>query len=271
MTNKRLSGSDACSDEAIAVVTMLAIYQRMHHQQDIGLVHFKGLKRMIQLRGGLAKLAIEHRALAQKPWRLALEFALQDGSVPAFSLDDIPIIDAVCNSTHDSKDSTRLDLPIDSVLQAQLKSISAFTDYLNTTHKRLDPHDYSDAVCIRLHHLLDYVPLDSPATEPLSKLVHLTLVSVMTTLLPEYGHNQARYEVLADRLRGSLRVGYATILTDKKDERWLISLSFRIYQRLGIHGWIDTHSILCRYGWIHSFYDKAGLKLLKKITEAACH
>jgi len=48
---------------------VLAIYQRLHGQQSLGLVHFKGLHRMIQLRGGLAKLAKENRTLAQKPWR----------------------------------------------------------------------------------------------------------------------------------------------------------------------------------------------------------
>jgi hypothetical protein len=288
MTNKRLSGPEACSDEAIAVVTMLAIYQRMHHQQAVGLVHFKGLKRMIQLRGGLAKLATEHRALAQKPWRLALEFALQDGSVPAFGLDEIPAIKDDLSYPHGPKDCTRCGLPIGSALQAQLTSISSFTTRLNTTHTKLNPHDYSDAVCIRLHRLLDYATLNSPGSEPLNNLIHLTLVAIMTTLLPEYGHNQARYDILAIRLRDSLQgyaammpevdnevmlwavfVGYVTILTNEKDERWLFQTGSQISQRLGIRDWIDAHSILCRYGWIHAFYDKAGLKLLSKITEAA--
>ena len=67
--NERLSSRDACSDKAIAVVTILAIYQRMHHNQSLGLIHFAGLCRMIQLRGGLAKFARENRIVAQKPWR----------------------------------------------------------------------------------------------------------------------------------------------------------------------------------------------------------
>jgi hypothetical protein len=290
MTNKRLSGPRACSDEAIAVVTMLAIYQRMHHEQAIGLVHFEGLKRMIQLRGGLAKLTIEHRALAQKPWRLALEFALQDGSAPAFGLEEIPECDHVLRPHHGTKDFDSFDLPIDPKLRAQLRAISVFTDYLNTAHTKLDPHDYSDAVCIRLHRLLDYATLNDPVGEPLSSLVHLTLVAIMTTLLPEYGQNQARYNILADRLRDALQdcaavitdmdaetllwavlVGYATVLTNEEDERWLVSLGSRLFSRLGVHDWIYTHSILCRYGWIDAFYDQAGLKLLRKINEAACN
>jgi hypothetical protein len=89
MTNARLSGPDACSDKAIAVVTMLAIYQRMHHQQAVGLVHFKGLRRMIALRGGLAQLSRNNRAVAQKPWRLGIEFALQDGGDVGFEVDEL--------------------------------------------------------------------------------------------------------------------------------------------------------------------------------------
>lgn len=69
LVNEKLSGPGATSDRAIAVVTALAIYQRLHHQQSTGMIHFDGLYRMIQLRGGITKLAAEHRSLAQKPWR----------------------------------------------------------------------------------------------------------------------------------------------------------------------------------------------------------
>lgn len=289
MTNERLSSSEACSDKAIAVVTMLAIYQRIHHQQAIGLVHFNGLRRMVDLRGGLAKLSSENRALAQKPWRLALEFAVQDGSAPAFSLDDILSIDD--NPAHLNgllKNSRTINLPIDATLRAQLTSISSFTHHLNTTHTKLDPHDYSDAVCSRLHHLLHYTPLKSNIIGPLDNLVYGTLLSIMTTLLPEYGHRQAQYDVLAGRLRDALRnyaairtktngevllwavfVEYVTVLGSQKDEEWLVSLGSQSCQQLGIHDRIGTHTILCRYGWINAFYDKAGLKLLKRIAGTA--
>jgi hypothetical protein len=72
LINERLSSDEQVSDISIAVVTVLAIYQRMHHQQYTGLVHFQGLRQMIQLRGGLARLAKEHPTLAQKPWRYVL-------------------------------------------------------------------------------------------------------------------------------------------------------------------------------------------------------
>jgi hypothetical protein len=68
-TQKRLDGPNAVSDKAIAAVTILAIYQLVHGHVGVGLVHFNGLCRMIELRGGLGVLLQQNRALAQKPWR----------------------------------------------------------------------------------------------------------------------------------------------------------------------------------------------------------
>jgi hypothetical protein len=72
LVNKRLSGEGAVSDATIAVVTTLAIYQRIHQQHSTGLIHFHGLTRMIELRGGMAKVSRANRPLALKPWRYVI-------------------------------------------------------------------------------------------------------------------------------------------------------------------------------------------------------
>lgn len=69
LVNIKLSGPLSVSDSAIAAVVSLAIYQQVHHQPATGLVHLHGLYRMIQLRGGIARLMQENRALALKPLR----------------------------------------------------------------------------------------------------------------------------------------------------------------------------------------------------------
>lgn len=69
LVNMKLSGPLSVSDSAIAAVVSLAIYQQVHHQPATGLVHLHGLYRMIQLRGGIARLMQENRALALKPLR----------------------------------------------------------------------------------------------------------------------------------------------------------------------------------------------------------
>ncbi|KAH7414238.1 hypothetical protein DE146DRAFT_24756 [Phaeosphaeria sp. MPI-PUGE-AT-0046c] len=303
MTNERLSGSKACSDQAIAVVTMLAIYQRMHHQQSIGLVHFQGLQRMVQLRGGLAKLASDNRALAQKPWRLALEFALQNGALVSFSLDDVEgstqstgfkSFDAILDEQKHKLGWRTMTYPvfaIDPVLLKHLSSINHFTNLLNaTTDKtKLEPFDYSDAVCFILHQLITYAPLNPLHRHhipPLDNLIHWALLAVMTTLLPEYGHNQARYDFLANQLRGALQamhapetteeqevllwalfVAYATILDNAEDETMLTKMAVEAFKTLKLHEWDDLKTALCRFAWIYVFYDKAGLRLLSEVRE----
>ncbi|OAK98702.1 hypothetical protein IQ06DRAFT_378573 [Phaeosphaeriaceae sp. SRC1lsM3a] len=304
MTNERLSSFEACSDQAIAVVTMLAIYQRMHHQQAVGLVHFQGLRRMVELRGGLAKLASENRALAQKPWRLALEFALQDGAPATFSLGDVygshhsTGFKSFNNASDEQNQElmhrrmTRSVLPtctvdVDPTLLQLLTSINDFTNFLNSTtdKTKLDPLDYSDAVCFLLHRLLAYAPI-SPLHRhhlpQLDNLIHLTLVTVMTTLLPEYGHNQARYDLLTNQLRETLQtmrapetakeqavllwavfVAYVTILDDMEDEAMLNRMAVENSETLKLHYWDDLKRLLCSFGWIGVLYDKAGSRLLQ--------
>lgn len=69
LVNLKLSGPESISDQAIAAVVSLAIYQQIHHSHSTGLIHLNGLYQMIQLRGGITRLIEENRALALKPLR----------------------------------------------------------------------------------------------------------------------------------------------------------------------------------------------------------
>lgn len=68
LVNKKLSGGDALADSTFAVVVCMCIYERLRGQYDKGLVHFQGLKRMVQLRGGISQLA-SNPTLVQKIFR----------------------------------------------------------------------------------------------------------------------------------------------------------------------------------------------------------
>lgn len=69
LINERLSVPVMPSDESIAVVCALAAHQRVIGQHAVGKVHFDGLCRMLQLRGGITRVYKEHRRLTIKPWR----------------------------------------------------------------------------------------------------------------------------------------------------------------------------------------------------------
>ncbi|KAF1946938.1 hypothetical protein EJ02DRAFT_430485 [Clathrospora elynae] len=291
LVNERLSGLEACSDKVIAVVTVLAIYHLIHHQQGVGLVHFEGLRQMIKLRGGLRRLSRDNRGLAQKPWRLAIEFALQNGSLPIFGLKDAPGSAALIQSSNRQAlqlrhGSAALYSGISPLILDLLLDIASFTKSLNDTREdtKLDPMDYADAVAVRLHRLLHFAPLGHQRTlDPLNNLVHLSLVAIMTTLMPEYGHNQTKYDLLSSLLRRAIQnyaatlernnavflwalfVGNATVLDDSESS-WLTPLVAETCTCSNLHAWVDVRWMLRQYGWICVFYDKSGKKVWDRLN-----
>ncbi|KAH7085872.1 hypothetical protein BKA63DRAFT_598470 [Paraphoma chrysanthemicola] len=301
LTNILLSGPDACSDRAIAIVTMLAVFQRIHHQHDVGLVHFGGVRRMIEGRGGLSGVMRESRGIGGKVWRLALEFALQDGTTPVFNLDEVPDTSITIQLGHHCSSSPP-QIPnfiptLEYTLCHHYTSVHALTHRLNsistppspTQSPKISPLDYSDLISHQLHRLLSYAPLN-PSHRPinaLDDLVHLVLVAIMTTLMPEYGHLQARYDLLAGLLRDSIRrlgmgieglgyegvllwaifVGKVTVLHREKDENevCMLELTRKLRLRLKFVTWEETERMLCGYGWICVMYNRAGKKWWDRI------
>ena len=56
LINERLSGIDALSDTTIATIVGLIQCECLRGQHHDGMTHFTGLQRIIELRGGVARL-----------------------------------------------------------------------------------------------------------------------------------------------------------------------------------------------------------------------
>jgi hypothetical protein len=69
LVNERLAGDGPISNTTIAVVILLATYERLRGQYRQSLVHLEGLRRMIELRGGIYQLTQSSPSLAQKIFR----------------------------------------------------------------------------------------------------------------------------------------------------------------------------------------------------------
>ena len=193
---------------------------------------------------------------------------------PSFSLNQAPELTSLPSVPLTHVPIATLDRcpQLDPTLRTHLYSIKNLTSLLNKLNNidnilqtKLNPNDYSDIICLRLHRLLDYAPLLRNPRElsPIDDLVHLSLV-VMTTLMPEYGHNQARYDLLATRMRDALRrytaaavrnkelflwavfVGYATVLPESGRD-WLALCIREVCERLDLNAWADVREILCQY------------------------
>lgn len=222
--------------------------------------------------------------------RLALEFALQDGSPVFFSLNDVPSSTILHYFPDSQRDSSLImgngvTHEICPMLYDILLNITSLTTLLNKTskHNKLNPMDYSEAVFFCLHRLLDFNPLGClRCLDRLDDLLYLSLVAVMTTLLPEYGHKQARYDLLTNQLRCALRtyaaqsrhdhelflwalsVGYVTVLEDK-DHIWVIPLLGELCVHLNLHHCAEVEAIICQFPWISASYSKMWMRLWSKL------
>jgi hypothetical protein len=66
LVNEKLSGKNAISNTNIAVVVIMAQFERLQNHYRQGLVHLDGLQRMVELRGGISQLKRDKPSLAQK-------------------------------------------------------------------------------------------------------------------------------------------------------------------------------------------------------------
>lgn len=69
MVNERLANGSTISDGTMAVVIMMSKYEPLRGKHRLGLLHLEGLQRMVDMRGGISKLAGEKAGLTQKMFR----------------------------------------------------------------------------------------------------------------------------------------------------------------------------------------------------------
>lgn len=69
LANQKLSGTEALSDSSMVLIIALTQYERSQGKYSQGIVHFRGLQRMVELRGGIFHLMNYRPELAQKVLR----------------------------------------------------------------------------------------------------------------------------------------------------------------------------------------------------------
>lgn len=69
LVTDRLSGDDALSDSTLAVVMALVHFECLGGRYQQGLVHFQGLQKLVQLRGGISGIKKTCPDIAYKIFR----------------------------------------------------------------------------------------------------------------------------------------------------------------------------------------------------------
>lgn len=181
--------------------------------------------------------------------------------------------------------------PLDGIspkLELLKAEVVDFAHFLSTAQEgtKLDPLDYTESVSSILHRLVHFAPLGGPRpSAPLDNLVHLTLVALMTTLLPTYGYNHPGYPALAGPLISAIQnfkfadpQSSAVLLwavftrgvsvLDDRDRAWLLPLLEEPCGQLHLRcnaSWAEVRQILTECCWISAVHDKSGYALWEAI------
>lgn len=172
-------------------------------------------------------------------------------------------------------------------LSELLAEIMKFANTLNciSNNTRFDPMDYSEVVFTYLHRLLDFAPLGNRQhLRELANLVHLSLVAIMATLLPEYGHNQTSHDLLMKKLRWAISnftacdgsesevllwalfVGHVTVFRND-DQDLICSMVSYLHVKMDLLGWDDVEATLSRLPWIRNIYSSSAVKLWTQVEQ----
>ncbi|KAL2832970.1 hypothetical protein BDW59DRAFT_94644 [Aspergillus cavernicola] len=221
---KRLCGNEATSDMTIAILVVMSQYERLQGQYARGYIHVKGLRRMVELRGGVVRLSRECWRVMQKVLRADLEYALQLGTRTLFGVEGIEALRTSGCVYVDGGKGGELGsgLALDSFLQGHLRDElwMVFSDmrYLGMViydaiagyRQRMDGIEFHSSILLLGHRLLHINPLgegedsgtcaDTGLSE-LENAVHLGLVAFLATFLTGLDHRVLDKPLLSRRLR----------------------------------------------------------------------
>ncbi|KAF0326362.1 hypothetical protein GQ607_006262 [Colletotrichum asianum] len=279
LVNLKLSGPHPISDSAIAAVVTLAIYQQIHQQHSTGLVHLKGLHRMIGLRGGIARLMKENRPLALKPLRLDIELAMQNGSPTMFDSHDVPVTTVLCPSSTVAEQLSACPPGLPRIMLDLIVFASILNDRVKKGRSKLNPLDYTETLISLLYRLLEGEPLRQPllASEGVhGDAAHLAMLAFMTGLLPNYCRENFSSSLLCTRLGYAVRKLHSTHVDAQtgdvslplwilfmsgisvlkaNDHSWLLLAIAETCDRADLRDWAAVHHHLSAFPWIYTLHD----------------
>ncbi|PMD31034.1 hypothetical protein L207DRAFT_591968 [Hyaloscypha variabilis F] len=290
LINNKIAGKDALSDTTIAAIVGLIGHERFQNQHQTSMIHFKGLQRIIELRGGIPCL-MTNAHLVDKIFRVDIEFALYNGTTTQFHIKDVPgqILSELRTTMRHNKEQqmvnwnfTKLLIPD---LQDVLSDILILAYVLNNHEKvpmKLNAYSYQQIVILVSYRLIQISQLATPRlTSDLENMIHLALTAFTTTLFLGFGSVALKALLLVKLLRELaqrfqahdaetqkvllwvLFMGRASVFNDLGDW-WIVPKIREICIDLNLRTWEDVRNILSRFPWVGSVHGQSGRSLWEK-------
>ncbi|KAI0475085.1 hypothetical protein GGR56DRAFT_496566 [Xylariaceae sp. FL0804] len=288
LVNARLSDSrEALSDPTLAVVVALTLNERAQGAHRSAAVHFRGVQRIIELRGGVAQLVRQAPALAQKVFRSDLEIALQRGAPTEYAVDVLPGRDAIARllgrfAEETGRRRTRHPdgcAPADAV-EDILEDVICFTSLVNGhwgSEAAMDGFIFHDVLIVTGYRLLRVGPLGGPRLPTWrANALQLGLIMYMTVFLTGLGLQRLPTPLLSRLVREVatqspiseeketqelllwfLFTGRSSIFNQPAEDEWLVPRALDVVRRLGILCWDDLCRSLSEYPWVGALQGSA--------------
>jgi len=279
LVNQKLSSPQALSDITVAVVVCICIYEQLRGDTQKRRLHMDGLRRMIELRGGIGELQ-QNNALLQKICRSDITLALHEGSPTRFFWDGMPrlaIDSALGNAKTRTEDLPKAFRDFPSGLSQLIVDVTDLSHLLNRSPAgpRLEPYAFQATMISLFNRLIQFRFLKSqPATDAMEDAVHLGLMAFMTTLLLFFGRRQQLpYELLSKRLITSLQkirdscpdelpvalwlliVGSISVF-DQVGKAWSAEEIKTIARDMAVESWDSLRGAIGRFPWIRALHDQ---------------
>ncbi|KAH8689180.1 hypothetical protein BGW36DRAFT_433944 [Talaromyces proteolyticus] len=298
LVNQRISEDTNVSDATIAVVLMLVQYERHEDRLEEGLVHLRGLLRMIELRGGISQLRKRGATLATKTFRADLDYSLYRGTSTQFSVDDL-LADADRTVTMELRPYNSSLIPrtlqscllkeLSSGLWSVLQDVTTFAQSINDAISGLSPK----LDCIAYHYtlvlfgyrLINIRSLNAPyLPNNVANTIHLGLMAFLTTFLVKLDHSNSEYPILYQSLRficqvasssvqdeqqvrlWAMFISSTSVFTRPDDYSWLIPITAQTMSFLGLRTWEEVYQTITVFPWVDALHNSAAYTLWLEVS-----
>ncbi|GIK05403.1 hypothetical protein Aspvir_009512 [Aspergillus viridinutans] len=272
----------------------MAQYERHQNQYQRGFVHVQGLRRMVQLQGGVLQVSKSHHILVQKMLRIDLEYSLQLGSATLFSLEDAMKENKTINELYgDLKRQNHADSskhywpPLLGNLRGDIQDIfmdvtslaSILNDAMHGVSPKLDSCTFHSDLLVLGYRLVNMYTLGGCRPQcAIENGIHLGLTAFLVTFLPgldrRIAHNALLYKLLLNTAQAfpddgldvqeillwMLYIGAASSSQLGAHPTW-ISKSKETIDTLKLSTWEQVQDMLAKYPWVNAVHDTAGKAL----------
>lgn len=286
---KRLRGSDALTDSTLTIVVSLISQQQMQSDIEGAKVHIAGLRRIVELRGGIDQLE-GNLPLLLKICKMDVVFALQYGGSTAFFRDKLLDVREKM-----SRQGFKLDHEASAAMVQCRPEHSAVHDVLlDALGLGLLFNDSIDAGVIGLvsfqeimmsifFRLLRIRPVDGPRLDlPLDEKYHTGLVLFMMSVFLRHDNRRVVEcslvsKSFVDTLAGGsghehpelclwvMMMGGIWTSGDDQIAAWLFPVALDTASCMGLETWAHVRTCVKKYPWVDRLHDRPGAELWKQI------